>query len=403
MIEAHPDTLHDFSPTIVADVYDTIFAPEKWHAIFDEIGNRTRCTSFLYGCVDYAGNVQNFAKNNFDDDRHDHLIKHYATLDTNPVMGLFDQCDVGSLFRISDHFSTRQWERLDVGRDVFIPQNLHFSLCTTVAKDSRHFAPLSILRSKHQGDFADWELFLFQSLTKHMVRALRAYEEIAALRQHRDGLEDALDALGCGVVLLDADGEVMFLNSAARALIDSKDGLAFERRRLIATLEPNRSRLAALAGLAVAADPSIRRGGGMTLSRQAGMAPLPCLAIPIGKRSGRQYFYKAPAALLLFGMPPKRGAIEDGPLARLYGLSQRQAELTALFLEGHSLPRVATAMQISQNTAKTHLARVLDKTGAANLGELDKLILSGPLGFLERPSTAFEHSAVPSHVDLSRA
>ncbi|MGI9510300.1 MAG: helix-turn-helix transcriptional regulator, partial [Geminicoccaceae bacterium] len=128
----------------------------------------------------------------------------------------------------------------------------------------------------------------------------------------------------------------------------------------------------------------------MTLSRRAGMTPLPCMAIPIGKRSGHQNFYRAPAALLLFGMPPEVGAIEDGPLTRLYGLSQRQAELTALVLEGQSLPQAAKTMQISQNTAKTHLARILDKTGAANLSDLDKLILSGPLGFLERSSTAFE-------------
>ena len=380
MIESHPDTLHDFSPTIVADVYDTIFAPEKWHAIFEEIGNRARCTSFLYGRVDYAGNVQIFAKNNFDDDRLDHLIKHYTTLDANPVMGLFDRCNVGSLFRISDYFSARQWERLDVAHDVFIPQSFHFSLCTTVAKDSRHVAPLSILRSKHQGDFADRELALFQSLMRHMVRALRAYEEIDALRQHREGLEDTLDFLGCGVVLLDATGEVMFLNSAARALIDRKDGLALERRQLTAILEPDRSRLAALAGRAVAADPSIRRGGAMTLSRRVGMGPLPCLAIPINEASGRQHFCKAPAAMLIFRKDDARLGEQTEALKGIYGLSRRQAELVSLLLMGKSLPVIGRQLGISQETARTHLRRAFAKIGVTNQLDLVGLIASGPLG-----------------------
>ena len=391
MIEAHPDTLHDFSPNIIADVYDTIFMPEKWHAIFDDIGRRTHCFSFLFGRVDYHGHVQILAKNNFDDGYLNLLTKSYTALEANPVMSLFDQCRVGSLFRISDHFPGERWSMLDVAHDVFIPQDMHFSLCTTVAKGSGHFAPLSILRSKRQGDFNDQELNLFQSLTTHMARALRAYEEIAALRQHRDALEDVLDLLGCGVVLLDAEGDVMFLNSAARALINRKHGLALEHRRLIATQEPDRSRLAVLVGRATAVEPSIREGGAITLSRRAGMTPLPCLAIPIGEHSGHHHFHKAPSALLLIGMPAIEGAIDDGPLASLYGLSERQAELTALLLEGHSLPKAAATMQISRNTAKTHMNRLLNKIGAANLGELDKLILNGPLGFLK-----------PSRLSLAR-
>ncbi|MDH3664517.1 MAG: LuxR C-terminal-related transcriptional regulator, partial [Alphaproteobacteria bacterium] len=85
-----------------------------------------------------------------------------------------------------------------------------------------------------------------------------------------------------------------------------------------------------------------------------------------------------------------------GPLARLYGLSQRQAELTAMLLGGQSLPKAA-AMRISQNTAKTHLSRTLAKIGATNLSDLDKLILNGPLGFLEPSRLASEHSAAATH------
>ena len=393
MIDMHSQRLHDFSPNIVADIYDTIFAPEKWHAIFDQIGSRSNCLSFLFGRVDYCGGVQMYAKSNFDDDYLDLLVKRYATPDVNPVMSLFDRCDVGSLFRLSDHFPNKQWEKLNVGHDVFIPQDMHFSLCATITKGSHHVTPLSILRTKRQGDFADRELAFFHSLMTHVVRATRAHEEIATLRQHRDALEEVFDLLGCGVVLLDAEGEVILLNSAARALVDRKDGLALEGRRLIALREPDRSHLALITARAVTAEPSIRQGGAMTLFKRAGVTPLPCLATPIGKRSGRRHFHRAPAALLLIGKPADKGAIADGPLARLYGLSQRQAELTALLLGGQSLPAAAAAMQISKNTAKTHLNRILDKVGAANLNELDRLILRGPLGFLEPARLTFERNA----------
>ena len=50
--------------------------------------------------------------------------------------------------------------------------------------------------------------------------------------------------------------------------------------------------------------------------------------------------------------------------ARLFELSPAQMRVSELILEGLDLPQVADRLDISPSTAKTHLSRIFDKTGA---------------------------------------
>jgi DNA-binding NarL/FixJ family response regulator len=57
----------------------------------------------------------------------------------------------------------------------------------------------------------------------------------------------------------------------------------------------------------------------------------------------------------------RRRSVQDRLL-----LSPREAEVLGLLRDGLSIPAIATAMFISQSTAKTYVARLYDKLGAAN-------------------------------------
>lgn len=50
--------------------------------------------------------------------------------------------------------------------------------------------------------------------------------------------------------------------------------------------------------------------------------------------------------------------------AGIYGLSPTQIDVCRLLLEGHDIPEIADDLGITRNTAKTHLTRIFDKTGA---------------------------------------
>ncbi len=68
--------------------------------------------------------------------------------------------------------------------------------------------------------------------------------------------------------------------------------------------------------------------------------------------------------------------------ASIYGLTPAQLRLAGLILDGRSLVDAARALRVSQNTARTHLRRMFDRTGVHSQSALIVVLLAAamPLG-----------------------
>jgi DNA-binding CsgD family transcriptional regulator len=63
-------------------------------------------------------------------------------------------------------------------------------------------------------------------------------------------------------------------------------------------------------------------------------------------------------------------------VTRMYGLTRGEAKLTLALLNGNSLKQIADCLGISYETTRTHLKRILSKTGTRRQGELVRLLLT---------------------------
>ena len=63
-----------------------------------------------------------------------------------------------------------------------------------------------------------------------------------------------------------------------------------------------------------------------------------------------------------------------GDFARRYGLTEREAEVVALFVQGRSMGYIAEKVCVSENTIKTHVRHVYTKCGIHNKQELIDLV-----------------------------
>jgi DNA-binding CsgD family transcriptional regulator len=186
----------------------------------------------------------------------------------------------------------------------------------------------------------------------------------------------ALDRATAGVVLMDAFGQVVFVNRAARRIMEERDDFALrlvkrgEKFRLVAR-EP---RLTAWLDQAMAA-----RAGARTDDAQHERG----IAIP--GRSGKRYFIRlsplpvAPdlrsargvAEVMMFLIDPD-ARVELNPLLlnRLYGLTPAEAKLAELIASGVSVKQAAEESALSENTVKTHWKRVFRKVGVSTQADL---------------------------------
>jgi DNA-binding CsgD family transcriptional regulator len=65
-------------------------------------------------------------------------------------------------------------------------------------------------------------------------------------------------------------------------------------------------------------------------------------------------------------------------LARLYNLTPREAAVAALLLKGRSPSEAADELAMTENTVRTHIRHVFNKTGVERLADLVRLLMQGP-------------------------
>ena len=103
------------------------------------------------------------------------------------------------------------------------------------------------------------------------------------------------------------------------------------------------------------------------------------IATPVS--SGNRFDEESCVILYLFDASLDRQVSHD-VLTRLYGLTQTEGKLVQLLVGGSTLDDAAKHLEISVNTARTHLKHVFHKTGINRQAELVHRIETGPAGLL---------------------
>jgi DNA-binding CsgD family transcriptional regulator len=87
----------------------------------------------------------------------------------------------------------------------------------------------------------------------------------------------------------------------------------------------------------------------------------------------------SPRAIAFFGDPDRVTETPESLMQRMFGLTRAEASFASALVAGQSVREYAEREQLSEETVRTHLKRVLAKTGARRQQELVRIILSGPL------------------------
>lgn len=240
-----------------------------------------------------------------------------------------------------------------------------------VLNDAKKFVFVGLSRGPRRGAFSADELATLDRLAPQIRRAARIWVALGAAEEARRAMEAALDHVAHAVFLTNAAGSIGFLNVAAAALLGEHGTLAVRRGSLVCVSEKDDRRLSALIASA---------GGGlgpfgagrMKLAPARGAQPLNILVAPLSPASDRP----APRAeVMVIAVAPcasMRGAAER--LRSYFGLTRVESLLATHIVEGSGLKAAALALNIAPTTARTHLNRIFEKTGARNQAALAGLL-----------------------------
>jgi DNA-binding CsgD family transcriptional regulator len=277
-------------------------------------------------------------------------------------------------------FPEEELIRSEYYNEFLAPQDIFRGLGAIIDHSASAIAAITMLRPKRRGDFASRDVALLRSLVPHLQRAFQFHRRFALLESQRRSLGDALDLLPAGVFLLGEGGALIVANAAAQRLLDENDGLMARRDGRAAAGHAERTALRGLirAAAQTAQGQGMSCGGVMAISRPSGRRPYMAMVAPVRSRRFALDGPVQPIVAVVVTDPEREDATPTELLTGLFGLTPAEARLAALLAEGKSVAEAAAELRVSLNTVRTHLKRVLSKTGTRGQADLVRLILTSP-------------------------
>jgi DNA-binding CsgD family transcriptional regulator/PAS domain-containing protein len=202
---------------------------------------------------------------------------------------------------------------------------------------------------------------LLGTLVGHLQQALRMQTGMDEQVEHIRRLSEALEAVHHGVIVVGGDGVVGHLNSAARRILHTHDGLGLRSHRITAVDHSAKQRLRA----AVQAATTGGAGNSFTCARPSGHSPYVLHVLPT----------HTPAALVVIIDPDDEPLPPADLIRQLYGLTPTEAQIAQHIAAGEEPKRIAEELSVSLTTVRTHLQHVFDKTHTHRQTGLIRLLL----------------------------
>jgi DNA-binding CsgD family transcriptional regulator len=232
---------------------------------------------------------------------------------------------------------------------------------------------VGVNRARTAPAFSDEDKRLLQALLKHVQRALQLRRRFDTLVTQADAGTAALDRVAFGVVMADAEGRTILVNSAAAALCRANVGLRCKGDKISAVAASE-----TLQFLLLIRDAAQGGAGGaiqLTIRLESedcwhSSLPLPRRFDDAGEGYGR--------ALIAFRRSGGSPAFAERVLIELFGLSRAEPQVVRALAEGAALEAVAAQRGVKVSTLRTQLESIFRKTGVENQRDLLRLLGSLP-------------------------
>jgi DNA-binding CsgD family transcriptional regulator len=250
-------------------------------------------------------------------------------------------------------------------RDFLLEAGFEHFLIFRVAEPGGCNIWVTITRALATGMFLQADRDLCARLAAHLSPALACHTALLRAEFEKTMYQRAADMLSFGVMTLDATGQVLSIDAATRRRLQQCDEILIVRERLCAPCDDKRLNAAIRRALATNDTQSCHIGdvGGIDL-----------LIMPVERRLDGA----AGMPRLLVYLSARENSDRDASrhLAGLFDLSQTQARLAMLLVNGKTLQAAATAIGITEQTARTYSKEIYQRTGTSRQGELIQRILT---------------------------
>lgn len=224
---------------------------------------------------------------------------------------------------------------------------------------------------------------VFRFLTKpcaaeSLIEAIEVALSAIKTRKEQPGhmATAALSAMAPAVAVVDGTSRIVYYNDSADEVLKSHKGIVVDRNGALAVNAPGaRSEFKAAVQKAAEEMDSVPKF--VSLSDPDDLEPLTAVIMPVGQKR----------VAVMFTVPGRYAPPSVESLVDLFGLTQVEAVIAQTIASGGTVEEAAGNCNVTQETARTYLKRIFQKTGVRRQVDLVQLILTTPAA-LVRPRAA---------------
>lgn len=290
---------------------------------------------------------------------------------------------LGQVYHDHEVYGREALQRSRVWQEWMQPQDMYGGMACRLTEKGEAFWFFDVQRGRHQEGFDRDDVDLLGRLYPVLRRIAEVRGHLGRVAIQRDEARNALDSLAMGIAIVDHDLRITYANEAADEILADLDGALSLRQGRVFARQPADQRQfkllveAASHGsrnpLAPQRSSMVLNGGDRTHSLSACVMPA---ASPAPAGSHR----KIMIALRRLDMATDMVACAR----QLFDLTETEAKFASALASGLSLTEAAGAQGVRISTARTHLARIFQKTDTRQQSQLVSLLRSAALPLRSR-------------------
>jgi DNA-binding CsgD family transcriptional regulator len=258
-------------------------------------------------------------------------------------------------------------------REFYAPRDVYYGMGGSILRSATGHSLISVARGNTAGPFQEKELAVLRSLMPHLKRAAVLHGEFCSLRSQVSAFTGHLNRYPYGFLLVDSERRVLYANPAAWKIVERRDGLRVEGGRLLASSKREDDSLNQATRVMVTDSAvSLHR---LAISRSSGLLPWRLIVMTLADSQAMPLGIAQPGVAILIVDPENAPDTETAVLTEMFSLTPAEARVTSLLAKGRSVEEIAAETRVSIETTRTHVRRVLQKTGTSRQGELIALVL----------------------------
>ncbi len=364
--------------SLIDTIYDATIDDTRWQDVVDIMSaDIPGTTSSICNRTLGPENEEIVLQSGFDPHHIDNYLTYYK--DLNPALKALEKQKAKSLkykdilYRMSDVDHTEYYN------GFLKPQNFKTGIHVKLNSCQKNIIWFSkLVEGDEDSNLTTQSLSQVRTYLPHISRAIKISRHISNNRINILNLEDTIDRMSVSAFVIDSSQSISYANIAAQRLLETSTTLHINRSNHIqASHSPSDEQLQAAISFALSHS---RSPAPVKIQQSDSNRPL--IAIILRYHSDSEWqskfsklFSDRTQSICLFVFDPATHMMPlSGVIASAFNLTPAQTKLTRALAQGSRLQDYAELTGISRNTARNHLAAIMEKMGISRQSELISII-----------------------------